>query len=155
MRNYPVLCFFLVALTGLSCTANIFDLFKELVERLGILNSELYDVDTLGNKFYVLAQENQQYLAELATLPDQIADINTMGNKFYDLANNNQQYLAELARLPAEINQAMPVIQSCAIILGVSIIGAALICTAPKIAAYFEHKKKRALLLEDVHVIND
>lgn len=101
---------------------------KELLDAIQNLTTELDDVDSLGNKFYKFATDNQQYFVKLAELPDQMAGLN--GN----------------------INMAVPAVERSAYVLGACIVGAAVICITPQVVRYFinRYRKRHEPLLEEV-----
>ncbi len=104
---------------------------KDLIDAIKDLTTDVEVLNALGQKFYKLAEDDQPYLLELAKLPDQLTELN--GN----------------------ISQAMPTIEKCTIILSVSLIGAAVICAAPKIVKYCMRRRGRNIgLLDDEFAVN-
>ena len=131
MFKRTILCLFLLILSNPSNTASInMVTLKELLEAIQNLTSELDEVDSLGDKFYKLATDNQKYLAQFAGLPDQISGLND------------------------NINAAVPTLEKCAWILGTCMVGAAVVCIVPPAIKFFarRHRKRQERLLEEVRV---
>ena len=127
MLKKTVLCGFLLTFSMAIQAASL----KDLIDAIKDLTADVEALNALGQKFYKLAEEDQQYLLKLAHLPEQLTELN--GN----------------------IAQALPTIEKCTIILSASILCAVTICSMPRIVKYCMRRRERNRpLLEDEFVVN-